>query len=51
MRAKSACPDYRKSRVAEPTQVSFALVAAVLTAKILIPNSGYLIGVAELEDE
>ncbi|MBD2464451.1 hypothetical protein H6G89_25930 [Oscillatoria sp. FACHB-1407] len=42
MRAKSACADYRKSRFAEPTQVGFALVAAVLTAKILIPNSGYI---------
>ncbi len=40
MGAKSACAGYRKSRFAEPTQVSFALVAAVLTAKILIPNSG-----------
>ncbi|MBD2464353.1 hypothetical protein H6G89_25440 [Oscillatoria sp. FACHB-1407] len=28
-----------KSRFDEPTQVSFALIAAVLTAEILIPNS------------
>ncbi|MBD2463316.1 hypothetical protein H6G89_19965 [Oscillatoria sp. FACHB-1407] len=27
----------------EPTQVGFALIAAVLTAEILIPNSRYLI--------
>ncbi len=41
IRAKSAGADSGKSRFEEPTQVSFALIAAVLTTEILIPNSRY----------